>query len=169
MGVCVERVRQLLQLTGCFSLAFANDPLHLSAHFIEHVTTLLRVIHGLARGVDHRGRLNCVAERACDISTLRFVIGSAPGIDFLESNVRISDHELGRVSADSHRVLLRCPWSPLLLAHALIKRDFLLVMLLILEVVLTMLALRSLLLRFNRDDRGLVAEIEVLVKWLVVT
>ena len=42
-------------------------------------------------------------------------------------------------------------------------------MLLILEVVLTMLALRSLLLRFDRDDRGLVAEIEVLVKWLVVT
>ena len=41
-------------------------------------------------------------------------------------------------------------------------------MLLILEVVLTMLALCSLLLRFNRDDRRLVAEIEALVEWLMV-
>ena len=62
MGVGVERVRQLLQLTGCFSLAFADDPLHLPAHFIEHVTTPLWVVIGLARG-DHRGRrLYCVAE-----------------------------------------------------------------------------------------------------------
>ena len=52
MGVSVERVRQLLQLTGCFSLALADDTLHLPAHLIENVTTPLWVINGLAR-VDH--------------------------------------------------------------------------------------------------------------------
>ena len=49
MGVSVERVRQLLQLTGCFSLALADDSLHLSAYLIEHITTPLWVINGLAR------------------------------------------------------------------------------------------------------------------------
>ena len=105
VGVCVERGRQLLQLTGCFPLAFADDPLHLPAHLVENVPASLWVINRLARG-DHRGRrLNRVAEGTGDINALRFVLGD-PSHTLLKSWIRICDHELGRVSNDSHRVML---------------------------------------------------------------
>ena len=49
VGICFECIGQLLQLTGRFPLALADNTLHLAVRLVKHVATALRIVGSTVR------------------------------------------------------------------------------------------------------------------------